>query len=296
MAERIRRDRIGVPSKCIFCERKLQPGKTLSGEHLFSDWMKCLLPSPSANRREQVEQFKHSSDIGQYEFWDRHGAARGAKFHVVCQSCNNGWMSVIDNAIKPIIKPLIMGVNGIYMPQMQWQIAQWLALKLLVAEAAPKVGRVGVPIFDQALRSKFMKDRQVPPGFTMWLAPGGGPTWSESATIQTSGIGVSREPIPRVNLEKIAPFPQNIQTMTWGVGRVVFSIVAVSDPRLYPVNWGAPNGHTKLWPLIGGSLVYPPNFALTDWEITRISLRHQLRYGQAFPVRHVASDLFQFGS
>jgi hypothetical protein len=164
MAKRIRRNRRGVPENCIFCARRLVPRQTLSGEHLWSDWMKNVLPLTAAiSRREQFEHFRSGAQFGQVEFWERHGSARNAKLHVICVHCNNGWMSDIDKTIIPIMTPLIKGEPAVYTPQMQEQIANWIALKMLVFEKAPHVGLPSRPIILQSVRDKFMRDHKVPP-------------------------------------------------------------------------------------------------------------------------------------
>ena len=42
----------------------------------------------------------------------RQGGAITKKLRVVCETCNNEWMSEIEDRVKPILAPLILGQSG----------------------------------------------------------------------------------------------------------------------------------------------------------------------------------------
>src|ERR1017187_10244882 len=83
--------------ECAFCEHT---GK-LSAEHIASDWMKDLFPG----RR---TAWFFNRETGVRKNFDSDSMDWTAK--VVCESCNNGWMSDIESHhAKPALTPLITG-------------------------------------------------------------------------------------------------------------------------------------------------------------------------------------------
>lgn len=285
MAKRIRRALIGAPDTCIFCDRKVPIGGHLSGEHLYSKWIRDVLP-PDQNRgaTERLDRLRFKQTIGEVQFRQHSSAVRFTKLHVVCALCNNGWMSRLDNRAKPIATPLIKGERTVLTSDMQMTLAKWLVLKLLVLEASPKIGVRISPIFGRSERARFMRDERVPAGFVMWLGPGGGPKWREGIQIQTGGLLASPVKLSRVDLEKMFPAKENVQTMTWGVGHAVFSVVATTSPDVTRVQWPTPFGHIQLWPVSGSDIGSPPSYAITDWMLDVIASRYKLRLGQSIPM------------
>lgn len=288
MTKRVRRAHLGLPTHCIFCERPLVRGMTLSGEHLYSEWMhkkNRLLPPDSNTRREEAAHFDVGSVAGTVRAWKVNGSVRQTKIRVVCMLCNNTWMSKLDNAIIPIAEPLLRGDPTVLTYERQLKLSEWIALKALVVDCAPRLGQPSEPMFSQNTRTQFMGHRRVPEGFTIWMGPGGGPDWRESAQIHQSGVLVTPMILRLHDLKKITPARKNVCTMTWGAGHVVFSIVAVSDPKLYDIDWDRPFGHVQLWPPIQNEIQSPPGFAITDWKIKEIAFRHHGPPGNAMQIR-----------
>lgn len=284
---KIRRAYLGLPSHCIFCDRPLTRGMTLSGEHLWSEWMhkkNRLLPADSSSRIEEVANYQVGHRIGTYSRWVMNGTTRHIKLRVICALCNNGWMSKLDNQIILVAERLLKGEPLTLTKDVQTHLAEWIALKVLVADHAPRLGEGAKSIFDAATLAKFMKDQKVPPGFTIWIGPGGGPEWREAAKIHRAGVFVSPIVFGLSALKKMPPIRQNVCTMTWGAGYAVFSIVAVSDPSLYGVDWETPFGHFQIWPVRERDGTWAPNYAIADWKITEISMRHNRNADSPMPV------------
>jgi hypothetical protein len=90
-----------MPSICIFCG-----GLPLTREHIWADWFRAHLP--------RTLPFYHSGRIVLNEDNTRtrnskkmSGDPRSKKLRIVCNKCNNGWMSDLQNATKPILTPLL---------------------------------------------------------------------------------------------------------------------------------------------------------------------------------------------
>lgn len=84
---------------CAFCPTVA----TLTGEHLFSDWTNRLYPS----KRYAIHQRGETGDI--IRTWK--ATSIDIKAKVVCNHCNNGWMSDLENNYaRPVMTEMI--VNG----------------------------------------------------------------------------------------------------------------------------------------------------------------------------------------
>src|SRR5713101_1714265 len=89
-----------MPKECAFC---LETAK-LSAEHLWSDWMTALFPGKkrftSKNEKGEIVADWSSEDLN----W---------KARVVCETCNNTWMSNIETNAKSAMSGLIRGETGV---------------------------------------------------------------------------------------------------------------------------------------------------------------------------------------
>jgi hypothetical protein len=92
----------GRPKKCIFCGRK-----PLTGEHPWPDWFRSHF---SAAKNESMISCRHTfRDVnGTIDRAPPEQSRTGSPISrmtlkVVCARCNNGWMSQIQEAAKPIL-------------------------------------------------------------------------------------------------------------------------------------------------------------------------------------------------
>lgn len=71
-----------------------------------------------------------------YAAQDRIATKRTA-VRCVCQKCNNGWMSELENEIKPVLAPMINGYRTLLTPDEQMTLARWASLKAQCFDANP---------------------------------------------------------------------------------------------------------------------------------------------------------------
>jgi hypothetical protein len=103
-----KRTNLKGPGRCIFCG-----AGGLSKEHIWSEWTYELVPPiPGGEHVKTVYQSaKHNPKItGVESSKQRQGSTNTIKLYAVCKTeCNNGWMSRLDEAAKPLLTPLILG-------------------------------------------------------------------------------------------------------------------------------------------------------------------------------------------
>jgi hypothetical protein len=114
-----------LPRRCIFCG-----GTGVSGEHLFSAWISKIVPGV-------VE--RHTKTLGHpgqdpVKSLRVEGDILSKKIKAVCASCNGGWMKRQEDAVIPLLTPLILGERSVLTPQDQRIIHIWATMKALVGE------------------------------------------------------------------------------------------------------------------------------------------------------------------
>ncbi len=154
---------------CIFCGET----KNLSGEHIFADWMSPYLP-PSPEGTLHVVEYINHDDVGRIgeRLLERGrlqqaGDHRARKIKVVCGTCNNGWMSRLQELARPYLEPRLQA-RWAFMPVAgQKAVACWAAMFSMVFEASqPETAS-----FSQAQRSEFWSSEglEPPQDLLVWL-------------------------------------------------------------------------------------------------------------------------------
>lgn len=211
---------------CIYCG-----GSELTKEHLWSDWMRPLLP-PSPEWSHTRTVLESSRRRGRSEVFKRHhklyqGDVSTIRLRVVCRECNNGWMSALDKAAKPLLTGLITGANRLLEERDQRLIARWITMKLIVAEH----GEMGAPVTTTEDRYALREGSDNPlEVWDIWIAQNQGQEWRNSfyRHAATLGSGAGVEP-PRVD----GLFTKNTQFDLFGVGQLL--IVAISSYASAPL-------------------------------------------------------------
>jgi hypothetical protein len=82
----------------------------------------------------------------------RQGTANTKKIKVVCQRCNSGWVGTLEGDVQPLLVPLIKGTSSALDAAARQIIAEWVVMKILVAEHISYLGHPADAIFDQSAR------------------------------------------------------------------------------------------------------------------------------------------------
>jgi hypothetical protein len=106
---------------CLYCANLAD-----SQEHLFPHWINEVL-----GYDEPTYLF-----LGDYG-WKRDRPAT-YKLRVVCETCNNGWMSKIEKEARPILTPMILGQSSHLDVAQQRTIAAWALSRAVIGEHLPQ--------------------------------------------------------------------------------------------------------------------------------------------------------------
>ncbi|HEY5970966.1 MAG TPA: hypothetical protein VIT22_03165 [Pseudoxanthomonas sp.] len=220
---------------CIFCGRLGNKSK----EHFYPAWLSEHIDGTGIHNISTVLTQLGAAPKTLTSRSRRQGHLITKKLRVVCQICNNGWMSQIENSVKDI---LIAGLTGEHLDlsiDQQRNLVSWVCLKTIISEHSdPKLA--STPFVD---RHAFYTDRVVPDYFRMYL---GAHSTSSVTWLYRHSVTVSFSQF--VNPPLLDGLRRNTQTVTFILGRYVFHVLAarVAQFRLdkdltYP-------GLTRLWP------------------------------------------------
>lgn len=149
---------------CIFCG-----GAGLTKEHLFADWLTELFPHAEKDRR----TFGTTTEWPNFTLTAENGHSGAKKVREVCNTCNNGWMSRIDERAKPIAVEMIQAKPITVAPEDQKTLATWLTKVAMVGD---NVEREGSRI-SQEHRNYLRERNEPPPTWQVWVTSYGGWRW-----------------------------------------------------------------------------------------------------------------------
>jgi hypothetical protein len=139
---------------CLSCGDTENPE---SGEHVFSKW---LLEHLKAVRK-PIEHFRYSLDGGKSPHLAQM-SLNSFRLKRICQPCNNGWMSRLENQAKPIVIGLMSGTLNLESldDEQRRILARWAGKTALVESYA--VG-AEVPV-DPKILHRMRHNEEGPPG------------------------------------------------------------------------------------------------------------------------------------
>lgn len=139
--------------RCMFCDR---PASTK--EDAWPLWLVRMFPSPA---NVSIEADRKETGHGE---WRQKGYFAKARF--ACESCNNGWMSNLENQARPIIQTLMSSTASFALDLYQREIAaRWTLKTAMVFEA---VGGTGW--FYNIKDRSVLRSGQIPSGYTAFWA------------------------------------------------------------------------------------------------------------------------------
>jgi hypothetical protein len=117
-------------TSCIFCG-----SADLSDEDVFPRWLRKVLTREIVGNDIRAELTQRSASGIQESRRHRQNVA-SVQARVVCQKCNNEWMSRLEKAAQRYLAPMIVGEPIVLPVEAQLTLATWTSLKSFVAEFA----------------------------------------------------------------------------------------------------------------------------------------------------------------
>jgi hypothetical protein len=246
---------------CIFCGR---PGVTK--EHIWADWLAPYLPRGQINH-ERLSETAYQTHVVQ-EIKKQSGSSQSGTVRVVCRECNNGWMSALQNAAKPILVPLLKGERAALFKKAQNTLAAWTAMFTMVAEFQSRTPRrVAIPA---AHRRHLMDTRTVPSDWKIWVGCYERQSWPRVYVHNT--LPVSSESGSVHQTDDGLPLP-NTQTTTFVVGKLYVHVLSTAIRGGINRQRILMSSIAQLWPFKTSPVGWPRT-PLTDDEAERIAMTY----------------------
>jgi hypothetical protein len=245
-------------NRCIFCG-----GTPLTHEHMYANWLRNYIPRVLKNYTSMsaVVDPTHSVPTRRTIGGDPHSK----RLYVVCEKCNNKWMSRLQNRAKVYLLPLILGQPTALDTKAQEIVAAWIAMSVMVGEFNDRE-KVAITASE---RRHFKKTEKAPAHWKIWIGDYGRLHWKGRWVHNVLPISS-----PKHRIKQTAgggPRP-NTQTSTFVVGRLY--IQALSSATDVFEHWRlTADGARKLvqiWPIQRNVIGWPPS-TLTDREADTIA-------------------------
>ncbi|WP_444926119.1 hypothetical protein ACJJI4_18780 [Microbulbifer sp. TRSA002] len=201
---------------CIFCGES-----GLSKEHFWPNWMRGNVNlSISDKHANEVYSGEAKSEAALEKRTERSGNLITLKFRVVCKACNNGWMSQLDNTVKPILKAGLEKTDYTLQENDIEALSKWAVMKVIVAEN----NHDGTQVTPSCDRKQFFKSLTIPGYYRVFL--GRHSTDSVAAYHRhTSTIAFSKDG-PMTDLKGLE---RNTQTISFLIGSLFIYVVACRE-------------------------------------------------------------------
>jgi hypothetical protein len=190
---------------CYFCK-----GKPRSKEHILPDWLDRAMP---AWNRSGISKHLHAEDGSvSHESKNFSRSVLRQKVKEPCKTCNNGWMSQLEDGVKATLIRLLAAHPSIFTRSEVSVLMRW-AIKTHMMRA--QLDEPGFP-FPEADRVALMLGGLIPRSWNFWL----GRTWLDGVRHNNWSMNVG--------IDGFGPFAFSQTTLSMGSFTLITS--HVSDP------------------------------------------------------------------
>jgi len=224
-------------NRCAFCPSTA----SLTGEHIWSDWLNQFLPS---KKRFSIKNDKRETI---HEWTD---SKLDWKIKVVCEKCNSTWMSEIeDRHAKPAMLDLILDKSGTRINESRARSIAIFAFKTTVVLDHIRAGHNR--FFDQWERYEFRRSLTIPRNVSMWLMRYGPSGRGEVNTAYHDGpLGPKRR--------------FHLYVCTYSVQSLTLQVVAYKGEGCWKFKPERQFFALPFWPALAAKWVWPPPISLNS--------------------------------
>ena len=252
----MRKSKRQAQGKCVFCG-----GGNLSKEHFWPEWASPLLPSYPVNQHvEHTITTVNKGTVISSGKREKPGHAWTKKVRVVCETCNNGWMSRLETAAKPFLTPLITGTPCTVTASAAQAISRWIAMKVMVAEHNLK----GDAVSTEEQRGSLRATLAIPGSFRIWVGRCGVDGWQTAYWRHCATVSLSPDIMPEHKFK-------NLHSVTFGIGQLLVFVLHTTVKGLdLEVGLSGNGMMVPLWPP-NVPFTWPPARTLTSIEATFVA-------------------------
>lgn len=192
----------------------------------------------------------------------RQGHVGSKKVRVVCESCNNQWMSQLENRAKNGLPPLIAGQACRIAPGGQRLLATWAVKTTMTAEFTTDSTKNST----QEHRSWLMSNDCPPSNWFVWIANHKSAIWANLGIYQSNVL------VSPTEVDKPSDAPYYAQSTVFGVGHLLFLVIHSNAPIVNSHFHGREaDGLPQIWPPQERSILWPPIRILKEKDVYELA-------------------------
>lgn len=245
-----------LAKSCFWCGTQ----GDLTKEHVWPRWMVPYAHDLQGHHAEAVFKVGRSNEgawsTTEQSTRSKQGSQLTAKVREVCRRCNNGWMSELEQAAKPLLLRLMspppLGALSLD-PTQSALIASWALKGAWMRELTSR----GTPTATRQMRSYLGSTGMPPPGARVWIAQHQGQLRWDTRSASVDLLHQDR-PLDRSESRRLL-----LCTLTFaGLALLSRTVSGAGIPEQIP----NPEYWLALWP-VKEAVVWPPPRPATDEEV-----------------------------
>jgi len=187
------------------------------------------------------------------------GDPKSRRVKIVCQRCNNEWMSILQDRAKPLLLPLMKGEKTTLNEQKQKIIAAWAAMTVINAEYITP-GRAAISV---VYRRHLFQHKEAPPRIRIWIGNFRRRKWPAYWVHNSLLIAPGDAPYPW----QVGPggllWP-NTQVTTLTFGALYLQAFSCPYPEILGGLQPLKQYMIQVWPIREKFMVWPPTATIDD--------------------------------
>lgn len=233
---------------CIFCG-----GRPLSKEHIFPKWLHPLLPKTGRLNHQSLFQLD-TIEGTEARTKTSSGESYAGRLRVVCERCNNGWMSQLQEEVIPVLGPVVQGDPMTLSRRQLHALSAWVAMFVMVTEW--RAMNVQFVATSRNERYSFRANGQVPRSWRIWMASSS--LGDELEQFQRTTLPISSKNGAGVGVTSSGKPVPNTHSTTIRIGRLLVHVLGSihkdwirrqTFPRRSPMQ--------QIWPIQTTPIIWP---------------------------------------
>ena len=244
---------------CVFCGNA-----KLSNEHVWPRWLARAAPGPQQSLRVFRRRTEQAGGTQAQDEWP--APPYTIKVRAVCRRCNHGWMSELEQEVRPLMEPMLHGQSRILDRDRQKLLALWAFKTATMLEFVYPQERA-IQLSDAAW---VYEHREPPPRAIVWIASYRGTARNSfyRHDVMQPGTGALADQVER---EHDAPIPPPVAYgANFGVRHVAFQVFGTTqDNHSFGHRRWVAAAFAKIWPP-QAAITWPPLTALDDRTLPQV--------------------------
>ncbi len=257
---------------CAFCPADaVEKG----GEHIWDDWLNKTQPKKSRYRARK----RYALDAPVIEY---NSAKISEQLPVVCEKCNNGWMSALTGKTKQAFSGAMLDAEPF---TLELRDAALLAAFTFMKAVVTNHALPGDPFFTRAARERLRTSSAVPAFVQVWFAA------FQSVSRMSAKNGMS---IFGVNDSDSPYYGMEFCSYSYVVGKLALQLLAPRWKHIHrrgrgllmltpPKRWDS--AAIRFWPYVGASVSWPPAEYFANDSIQMFIYRFYKSFNAPIPRR-----------